>query len=278
MNRFITASAGLVLAAAPLVATTATTAAASTAGTAGTASTASTAAVQRTAPAYSVTAKINKSVVTIGEDVIKVRGRVSPRAAGDPVVLQQRLDGQKSWKKSGTADIKANGTYVVKDKATVTGSREYRVLKPAADGLAKGTSNIVSVQVFKWELLINRMPGTSQNVDGFNIAYIGTKFYGSSLVVNTPGAPAYIEYTLGRLCASLRTTYALDDRSATGATGSVTLTVDGVTKVAQPLVVGQAVASTTDLTNAFRLRYDLGSQATPVSMPTAASPEVLCTK
>ena len=65
--------------------------------------------------------------------------------------------------------------------------------------------------------------------------------------------------------AAQRTTYALDDRSETGSTGAVKLVVDGATKVDQGLVVGQVVESTTDLTNAFRLRYELTSSAAPVS-------------
>ena len=56
------------------------------------------------------------------------------------------------------------------------------------------------------------------------------------------------------------------------------LIVDGVTKVDQGLVVGQVVESTTDLTGAFRLRYELTSSASPVSRPVVATPEVRCTK
>ena len=78
-------------------------------------------------------------------------------------------------------------------------------------------------------------------------------------MATNPSAPGYVEYTLGRLCTDLRTTYALDDSSESGSTGAVKLLVDGVTKVDQGLVVGQVVESTTDLTDAFRLRYELTS-------------------
>jgi hypothetical protein len=98
------------------------------------------------------------------------------------------------------------------------------------------------------------------------------------MVFPTAGAPAYVEYTLGRLCTDLRTTYALDDRSESGSTGAVELLVDGVTKVDQGLVVGQVVMSSTDVTDAFRLRFELTSTATPVSKPVVAMPEVRCTK
>lgn len=233
---------------------------------------------ERRAPSYTVTAKVNKDVVTVGEDVVKVRGKVTPRAAGDKVVLQQRLEGKKKWAVSSTGKVRRNGTYLLKDKPSVAGMREYRVLKPAADGTKKGTSKVRAVEVYKWELLGRRSPGAFANVHPLTTTTIGAKEYWPSLVVVTPGAPAFVEFTLGRLCTDLRTTYALEDRSETGATGAVKLIVDGATKVDQGLVVGQVVESTTDLTNAFRLRYELTSAASPVSRPAVAIPEVRCTK
>ena len=267
MNRFITAGAGLALIATPLVATALVVPGA----------TASDTAVERKV-AYSVTAKINTTTAIAEEDTVKIRGKVSPKAAGDKVVLQQRMDGKKRWSASGKAKIKANGTFLLKDEPSTAGTRFYRVLKPAEGTVKKGVSKELELVVYKWERLGNRAPGANENVGGFTTATIGTVFFGSSLVVKTPGAPAFVEYTLGRLCTSLRTTYALDDTSATGATGGVKLFVDGVAKVDQPLVVGQAVESSTDLRGAFRLRYELTSNTTPVSKPTVATPEVLCTK
>jgi hypothetical protein len=230
------------------------------------------------AAAYTVTAKVNKQVVTVGEDVVKVRGKVTPRAAGDMVVLQQRLDGKKKWKRSGEARIKASGRFVLKDEPSVAGSREYRVLKPAGDGLRTGTSQALEVIVYSWDKLGQRMSGAAANTNAYSTALIGTRAYSNSLTPITPGQPAYIEYTLGRLCTDLRTTYALTDSSATGSSGRITLALDGVTKVDQALTVGQVVESTTDLTNVFRLRYELFSNASPVSVPAVATPEVRCTR
>lgn len=268
MNRFITASAGLVLVAAPLVVTTAT---------ASTASTASTAAAQRTAPTYSVTAKANKSVIVIGEDVVKVRGKVSPRAAGDPVVLQQRLDGQKAWKKSGTAKIKATGKFLLKDDPSTPGTRFYRVLKPAGGGIGKGVSKELKLVVYTWNRLVSRPSGPATNVSR-TTATIATEVYPSSLVNDMSGTPASIEYTLGGKCVRLRATYALTDASATGGTGSVTLKKDTVAAFSSPLALGQVLKDQeTDLTSAFRISFELTSSATPTSYAAVGSPEVLCT-
>jgi hypothetical protein len=235
----------------------------------------------RKAATYKVTAKVNKEVVTVGEDVVKVRGKVTPRAAGQEVRLQQRKEGKNRWKGSGKATVKRNGTFVLKDKPSLAGTREYRVLKPAGKGLRKGTSPVLTVDVYKWEKLAERAKGASANIPaypGLTGAMIGSEYYDASLMPVEAGTPAYVEYTLGRLCTDLRATYALDDRSESGSTGAVKLLVDGATKVDQGLVVGQVVESTTDVTDAFRLRYELTSTATPASKPAVATPEVRCTK
>lgn len=268
MHRSITTlttlAAAAVMVAGPLALTTTTAQAADTS--------------ERRAAAYAVKAKVNKSVVTVGEDVVKVRGKVTPRAAGAKVLLQQRQEGKNRWKGSGKATIKRNGTFVLKDKPSLAGSREYRVLKPAGKGLKKGTSPVLTVDVYAWEKLGRKTPGAMSNVATLATSLIGTASYWPSLTVTEPGKPAFVEFTLGRLCTDLRTTYALDDRSETGSSGAVKLLVDGATKVDQGLVVGQVVESTTDLTGAFRLRYELTSNATPVSRPVVATPEVRCTK
>ncbi|WP_457205196.1 hypothetical protein [Nocardioides sp. P5_C9_2] len=232
---------------------------------------------ERRAAAYTVKARANKDVVTVGEDVVKVRGKVTPRAAGAKVVLQQRLEGKKKWAVSSKGKVKRNGTYLLTDQPSVPGTREYRVLKPSGKGIGKGTSKVLPVEVYRWEPLARRSPGAVENARGFATVTVGTKTYYPSLAITTPGTPAYIEFTLGRLCTDLRATYALEDASASGSSGAVRLLVDGATKVDQGLVVGQVVESTTDLTGAFRLRYELDSSAAPSGRTTVASPEVLCT-
>ena len=109
-------------------------------------------------------------------------------------------------------------------------------------------------------------------------ALIGGQPYAYSFQPFTRGAPSYVEYPLRGLCTDLRTTYAMHDSSAAGSSSRITLALDGVTKVDQVLVKGQVVASTTDLTGASVLRYDMFSNADPVSYPVVVTPEVLCTK
>ena len=230
------------------------------------------------ATAYTVTAKINKTVAIGKETKLKVKGKVTPKAAGQKVTLQQRVGKKKSWKATGTAKIKANGTYVLKDTPSTPGPREYRVVKPGSNGFAKGISKPLAVEVYSWGKLGYRSSGpmTNLNVTG---ATIGTDYYTASLVSNVSGTASSIEYTLGRKCLSLRASYALTDQSASGSTGAVVVSTDGAVVANHALSVGAVVADEViDLTDAFRLKFDLTSSATPAAVTAVATPEVLCTR
>ncbi len=229
------------------------------------------------AGAYQVTATANADVAVAKETLIKVKGRVTPKAAGQKVVLQQRVGNKKSWKATGTAKVKANGTYKLTDTPSTPGSREYRVLKPASNGLAKGFSPAVEVQVYRWEKLAYRSAVTTTFTSSG--ATIGTEYFGQSLTTITPGTAATTEYTLGRKCTALRATYALTDDSATGSSGAITVTADGKLLASHALAVGTIVADEElDLTGVFRLKLDATTTATPVATAAVATPEVLCTR
>jgi hypothetical protein len=229
------------------------------------------------ARAYKVTAKANLDVAVAKEDTVKVKGRVTPKAAGEKVVLQQRVGNKKKWNATGSAKVKRNGTYVLKDKPTTPGAREYRVLKPGSRGIKKGYSKPVEVQVYRWEKL-GRRGGPRENVMPSGIT-IGTDYYDASLLNHVSGAPAFVEFTLGRKCLELSATYALADSSVTGSSGAVTVTTDGEVKKVHSLAIGTIVADdVVDLTGVYRLRFDLSTTATPAAVAAVATPKVLCTR
>ena len=230
------------------------------------------------AQVYKVTAKANLEVAVAKEDTVKVKGRVTPKAAGEKVVLQQRVGNKKSWKSTGNAKIKKNGTYVLKDKPSTQGPREYRVLKPASKGLKKGYSKALAVEVYRWEKLVYRLSGPRVNVEPAGVL-IGAEYFGQSLATTTSGTPSSVEYTLGRKCTDLRATYALTDSSATGSSGAVTVSADGAVLAAHSLSVGTVIADEVlDVSDVFRLKVDLSTSATPAAVAAVATPEVLCTR
>lgn len=229
------------------------------------------------ARAYQVSAKANTDVAVAKEDTVKVKGRVTPKAAGQKVILQQRVGNKKKWVQTGKATVKRNGRYVLKDKPTSPGSRQYRVLKPGSKGIKKGYSAPVEVEVYRWEKLGYRtFAGTGFTGTGVTI---GTEYYKASLATTTPGTAASAEFTLGRKCTALRATYALTDTSLSGSSGAVTVTADGKQLAVHSLAVGTIVADEElDLTGVFRLKLDASTTATPAATAAVATPEVLCTR
>lgn len=266
MNRSTFFAAAALTALAPALALTGPTAAA-----------APSAGDARAAAPYTVVAKINRAEVVADEDTVRVTGRVKPAAAGQAVVLQQRAEGSKRWKKSGTAKVRSTGRFVLKDDPSSPGVRFYRVLKPAGNGLAAGKSRELKLSVWAWGKLAHRAVGANAAISRNTTAYFGTEPMRSSLVTQTAGTPGFVEYTLGRKCRTLRATYALTDDSATGATGTVTVSVDGAAKATHALATGVIVEDhTVDLTRAFRLRFDAVASAAPAGTAAVGTPEVLC--
>lgn len=276
MHRIVTWSATAALALSPLALAATTAQASASTGSASSAFSGSSA--KQKARSYKVRAKANLEMAVAREDKVKVRGKVAPKAAGQKVLLQQRVGDKKKWKKTGSAKIKRNGTFLLKDKPTTPGTREYRVLKPGSRGIRKGVSKPMPVVVYAWEALGYRAVGPKVNVavTGTNI---GTEYYAGSLVTETAGTPSSIEYTLGRKCVSLRSTYALTDTAATGSTGSIVVSTDGTTRATHALAVGTVVADqVNDLTGTYRLKFDLTTSASPAGVAAVAHPEVLCTR
>lgn len=233
--------------------------------------------VRQPVAAFKVIALINRTEVVADEDTVRITGRVRPKAAGQTVVLQQRLDGTTRWKKSGTARIKASGRFVLTDEPSRPGVRFYRVLKPAAGGMKAGVSRALRLDVWGWQRLTWRAVGANSGVYVGGYTSFGAVAYDDSLVLRTAGAAGYVEYTLGERCRSLRATYALTDDSATGASGSVAVSVDGALRVTHPLATGTIVKDhVIDVTNAFRIRFDLAGSAMPAGRSAVGLPEVLC--
>lgn len=229
--------------------------------------------------AYTVTAKVNTQEMDLGEGVVKIRGKVKPRAAGKKVYLEQRGAGRKKWTVTTKASIRPNGTYLFLDVPEVYGTHQYRVVKLRSNGLRRGTSPVVAVRVYEWQKLAQRPRGAFENIAVSSTALVDGQPYAFSFQPFTRGAPSYVEYPLRGLCTDLRATYAMHDSAAAGSSSRITLALDGVTKVDQTIVKGQVVVgSDIDLTGALTLRYDLFSNVEPVSYPAVLVPEVRCTR
>jgi hypothetical protein len=231
---------------------------------------------QSAASAYRVVASINRTEVVADEDAVRITGKVKPKAAGQKVLLQQRPEGSKRWRKSGTARIKASGRFVLEDEPNRAGVRYYRVVKPASDGMKTGASRELQLDVLEWIPLTGLSAGARGGVRLNDYTQIGAEVYYNAVVLETAGTPGLVEYTLGRKIRALRATYALTDSSVTGASGAVTVSVDGTPVVTHTLVTGTVINDyVIDTTNAFRIRFDLTGSATPAGLAAIGNPEVL---
>lgn len=235
---------------------------------------------ERKAPqAFAIKAKINKDSIVVGEGngKVKITGKVTPKAAGAELVVQQRLGDRVRWGKTGTVKVKKNGTFSFTDKPRTRGERVYRVMKPASKGAKKVFSNEVALDIWKWSLVEWIDSDSPRDNVLSDVVKVGGKTHYQSLALIDSTKPGFVEFTLGRKCTALRTAFALSDSSVTGATGTGKLTVDGAVVQEVPLSVGAPVNVTdVDVTNAFRVRFDLTGTASPVAVPAVLDPKALC--
>lgn len=223
----------------------------------------------------SITARTDLTTIDAGYDV-QVRGRVTPGGVGQQLVLQQRLVEQRRWRDVGEGRTRRNGAYVLTHRPDRGGEYRYRVVKPRAAGVPRAVSNVVEVDVWASEALPFRSPGAMAGVD-FGGVRVGDVPRHPSIVLVAPGTSGYVEYTLGRKCDTLSSEYALTDRSEWGATGTVTVTVDGRVAATYSLATGTLAArETIDVTDAFRVRFDLQGSVGPSGSAAVIQPWVHC--
>lgn len=228
-------------------------------------------------PTYRVAARLNTSEVVAGEHTVRVVGVVRPDAAGQKVVLQQRRQGSRRWRDSGTARIRPTGRFVLEDEPSKPGVRFYRVRKLAAHGIRAGTSRELRLDVWQWQPLTRRTARASSGVYVDAPAELGTELYDDSLVLQAPGTVGYVEYALDRKCRLLRASYALTSGSAPGASGAVTVSMDGTAVVTHSLPTGTVVRDyVTDLTWVSHVRFDMSGSASPAGTSAIGDPDVLC--
>lgn len=244
---------------------------------------ASSAAESRRAGAYRVAVQVDRAEVVLDEDVVRMTGRVRPRAAGQKVFLQHRRADALRWRTVSQASIKQSGRFVLKDRPGTPGVRSYRVVKPASDGIRWGRSRTVEVAVLAWEELVARPSFSSCGVLPGVTVQINGEAYPSSLLRQQVTGPClnYVTYDLGGKCRSLRATYGMTDDSTAGSIGGVGLyDVRNQKSLANFPLRGGALFRdyVTDVTGAFQLTFSmfLSSPPEPPGSPAVGSPEVLC--
>ena len=238
------------------------------------------------APKYVVVARTATTSVEAGAGVVRIVGRVRPRAAGEKVHLPQRLPGSRRWTRTDTDRLDRKGRFVLVDRPSRPGVRSYRVLKPASDGLRAGRSAAVPVEVLGWERLSDLEPWAGCGLQsGVTVAIGGTSYPASLLFTGYGPGPClpYVVHDLDGRCRTLRATYGhVDGATQPGAVSTVTVSADGTLREYYRLESGgrSFVDEELDISGVQRLTLGFsGSNIDPAAPPShvaAGTPEVLC--
>jgi len=240
-------------------------------------------AAAATKPAWKVTLTVQTSSVSVGQK-IRMSGRVSTKAAGLLVKLQERASAGRPWKDQRQARVRADGTYRTYDVPTTAKTRSYRVVMPRTAHRSRGVSPSVKVSVYRWVQLTS-MPTVNQSflVPVSTVAMNGID-YPASLEATTyhPDGPTSqsVEFNLDRLCTKFRGTFGISDGSEAGSQVSVAATADGTPWFSQSFSLGQSAANALTFEHApLKINFDTASLVDGLDgFGAVGTPEVYCTQ
>lgn len=229
--------------------------------------------------AFSVTATVNHTEPIVGHHV-KIKGTVTPAAAGATVKLQVRYAGQEAWKNVATATESQTGKYKFNEKVTTVRERTYRVVKPASAHNAAGHSVGAKVTVYGWRDLTSLTPAQLQGMGEVRSTSINGVTYGHSVIAYEEGyqqpstGKYFIEYNLARHCKAFRATVGLADTSPTGGTSRITVLTDGTGRYDGTFGLAQSATVGFDVTGVFRIT--ISAVPTADGIAAVGQPQVLC--
>ncbi len=231
-----------------------------------------------------ITLSTTTPVVELGKKV-SLKGRVTPKKGvkGLRLVIQQKT-GTKGWKKAGTTTVKKSGKFTFTEKPTTATRRSYRAMVVNNKHFKKAKSPKVAVAVASWRDARKVTEGPLSGITWDPTIRVGGVKYSDALVSTEwefGPAPMYKEFNLIRQCFKVKTSVALTDNSATGATTTARIYSDSVLKSTTELnTLGAVVPVTVDVTNAFRVRFEVPSrplETSPEHLVAFLDPRILCT-
>ena len=234
-------------------------------------------AQRRAAKPYTVTAKVNKTELVLGQKVT-ITGKVSPVAKGKKVLLQQKI-GDKGWKDQQTARVNKRGKYRVTDEPTTLNPRKYRVVKAASKRHRRGVSKPVAVGVYQWHDVYDLSVRRNVAMYKTKTLSIDTVEFPNSIygyLYNSEDTTGFMDFNLERQCITLRSTFGMSDDADTGSSAKIDVVGDGTSLYSNTFSLLQSQARTIDIHGVFRLAFQFESLAAPSPRPAIASPRVLC--
>lgn len=230
---------------------------------------------------WTVRAGVESHRVVEDSGFVTVTGRIVPRVAHEPVILQQRVAGRSRWTTTDRGVTRKGGTFYLLDLPSTPGLRFYRVVKPGAHGLRTGTSRPLRVVVldYAWTSLLGRHV-TLQNVSTQPVDVGGTPLDGV-LTLADPAQSGYADYDLGGRCELVEVGTGMTKASAPGSVGMAYLRRDDgedVTEVYRSDYSGDGptLYSGLSVAGAARIRIELGATSAPPGYPSVFKLRAFC--
>jgi hypothetical protein len=227
---------------------------------------------------YKVTLKISQKEAVAKQDKVTLTGAVFPKPpANSSVVVQAKYEDQSSWRRIGTAPVKADGTYKFVEKPGTSLDRVYRVVKKADAKHEGDKSRERGLHVTKWQWLTGMTTSAAEGFAAAGLMPINGDDYTHTLYGPTTSVTGFTEYTLGRNCLVLEGTLGLSDRTETGGRATMQLKQEGVVTYDRTFGLGESEAVSVDVRDVYRLRIDYAQVAgTPATEPSFGAARVLC--
>lgn len=202
---------------------------------------------------YRVTATASISSVTLGSTG-KVSGSVTPKAAGQNVVLQELR--RSEWTTVASKKLSKSSTYKMVVNPSKVGNVKYRVCKGAYKKTKVGCSTEFTVRVSQWRYLYDLDAVDYDDIYGEDPLTINGRTFKKSLVSEYYSGTFFREYNLSRKCTSLRLTGGIADDSESGAAGQLEILTDGNSRYDQTFALGESSPIEIDVSNALRVRFE----------------------
>ncbi|KRE94168.1 hypothetical protein ASG76_12335 [Nocardioides sp. Soil774] len=230
---------------------------------------------------YTVRASVASHRVVEDSGFVEVSGRVLPRFAHEPVILQQRVAGSSRWKRTDRGATTRGGKFYLLDMPSTPGLRHYRVVKPGSHGLRAGTSKPMRVVVldYEWASLLGRHVAL-QNVSTQPVDVAGTPRDGGITLVD-PSQLGYAEFDLAGRCELVEVGTGMAKTSAPGSVGWAYVHRDDVEDVTEVYRSdysgdGPSLYGGLPVAGAGRVRIELGANPTPPGYPSVFKLRAFC--
>lgn len=225
--------------------------------------------------AYTVTVKASSLSLVLGQ-ASKLTGTVSPKAAGDHVLVQERR--RQKWKTFQAAKISASSTYTSTYRPTNAARHVLRVCVPPKGKRAAGCSPTFVVTVSRWQYLYEMDSVDYSDVYRTDPLMINGRSYKKSFITNTyRTSTSFIEFNLSRRCSQLKMSLGVTDSSRTGATAQFEALADGNQLLTRTYELGQSENVVLDVRNVLRVRLE-GTSTAEGGRIGIGSPQVLCSQ